>query len=92
MTQSLVLHHDEADGLSSGALTKLALDGLGLDTQLICIDKLYPEVVEDVEGDVQTQVFETRGEALYPFVESGPRVSVCSRRRSPGNCFAEGSA
>ncbi len=53
ITQSLVLHHDEADGLSSGALTKLALERLGLDTRLICVDKLYPEVVEDVEGGSQ---------------------------------------
>ena len=53
ITRSIVLHHDEADGLSSGALTKLALERLGLDTRLICIDKLYPEIVEDVEGGVQ---------------------------------------
>ncbi len=52
----MVLHHDEADGLSSGALTKLALEKLGLDTGLICIDKLYPEVVEDVEGGIQSVV------------------------------------
>ena len=56
ITQSLVLHHDEADGLSSCALTKLALERLGLDTRLICIDKLYPEVVEDVEGGTQNVV------------------------------------
>ena len=53
MTRSIVLHHDEADGLSSGALTKLALERLGLDTRLICIDKLYPEVVQDVQGGIQ---------------------------------------
>ena len=56
ITRSLVLHHDEADGLSSGALTKLALERLGLDTRLVCIDKLYPEVVEDVEGGIQSVV------------------------------------
>ncbi len=39
--------------MSSGALTKLALERLGCDTRLICIDKLYPEVVRDVEGAVQ---------------------------------------
>ncbi len=47
---AVVLHHDEADGLTSAALAKLALSGLGLETRLICLDKLYPEVVEDIEG------------------------------------------
>jgi len=47
--EAVVLHHDEADGLTSAALTKLALSRLGLETRLICLDKLYPEVVEDIE-------------------------------------------
>jgi single-stranded-DNA-specific exonuclease len=47
--EAVVLHHDEADGLTSAALTKLALSSLGLEMKLICLDKLYPEVVEDVE-------------------------------------------
>jgi single-stranded-DNA-specific exonuclease len=47
--EAVVLHHDEADGLTSAALTKLALSSLGLETRLICLDKLYPEVVDDVE-------------------------------------------
>jgi single-stranded-DNA-specific exonuclease len=49
--EAIVLHHDEADGLTSAALTKLALSSLGLETRLICLDKLYPEVVADVEKD-----------------------------------------
>ena len=48
--EAVVLHHDEADGLTSAALTKLALSSLGLNTRLICLDKLYPEVVKDVES------------------------------------------
>jgi len=48
--EAIVLHHDEADGLTSAALTKLALSSLGLSTRLICLDKLYPEVVKDVES------------------------------------------
>jgi single-stranded-DNA-specific exonuclease len=49
MREAIVLHHDEADGLTSAALTRLALSSLGLETRLICLDKLYPEVVADVE-------------------------------------------
>ena len=48
--EAVVLHHDEADGLTSAALTKLALSRLGLETRLICLDKLYPEVVTDIES------------------------------------------
>jgi single-stranded-DNA-specific exonuclease len=44
------VHHDEADGLCSGALVKVALERLGLKTSQICLDKLYPEVVQDVEA------------------------------------------
>ncbi|HVH16211.1 MAG TPA: hypothetical protein VNA15_10910, partial [Candidatus Angelobacter sp.] len=47
---ALVIHHDEADGLCSGALTKSTLETLGLETRLICLDKLYPEVVKEVES------------------------------------------
>jgi len=48
--EAVVLHHDEADGLTSAALTQLALSSLGLNTRLICLDKLYPEVVKDIES------------------------------------------
>ena len=48
--EALVLHHDEADGLCSGALTKIALEKIGLKTRLICLDKLYPEVVRDIQS------------------------------------------
>ncbi|TMI15410.1 DHH family phosphoesterase [Candidatus Bathyarchaeota archaeon] len=48
--EAVVLHHDEADGLTSAALTKLALSSLGLNTRLICLDKLFPEVIKDLES------------------------------------------
>lgn len=49
--KAVVLHHDEADGLTSAALTKIGLEHLGLETKLICLDKLYPEVVQALESD-----------------------------------------
>jgi single-stranded-DNA-specific exonuclease len=48
--EAVVLHHDEADGLTSAALTKLALTSLRLETRLICLDKLYPDVVNEIES------------------------------------------
>jgi len=50
LKDAVILHHDEADGLCSAALTKIAIKRLGIETRLICLDKLYPEVVRDVEG------------------------------------------
>src|SRR5207237_9873224 len=50
LKEAVVLHHDEADGLCSAALTKIAIEKLCIETRLICLDKLYPEVVRDVEG------------------------------------------
>jgi len=50
LKDAVILHHDEADGLCSEALTKIAIKRLGIETRLICLDKLYPEVVRDVEG------------------------------------------
>jgi single-stranded-DNA-specific exonuclease len=50
LREAVVLHHDEADGVTSAALTKIALSSLGAETRSICLDKLYPEVVRDVES------------------------------------------
>ena len=50
LKEGLIIHHDEADGLCSGALTKIALEKIGLKTRLVCLDKLYPEVVKDLES------------------------------------------
>ncbi len=50
LKDALIFHHDEADGLSSAALAKLTIERLGLKTQLVCLDKLYPEVVREAES------------------------------------------
>ena len=51
LKEAVILHHDEADGLTSAALAKLALERLSINTSLICLDKLYPDVVAGVEHD-----------------------------------------
>jgi len=50
LREAVVLHHDEADGLTSAALAKLAFEHLSMTTRLICLDKLYPEVIRNVEN------------------------------------------
>lgn len=40
-----LIHHDDADGLTSAAIAKRALEREGAETRLICIEKLYPDIV-----------------------------------------------
>jgi len=74
LKEAVILHHDEADGLCSAALTKLALEKLGIETRLICLDKLYPEVVKDVEGGSRRLVvFSDLGSGHVQLLESQNR-------------------
>src|SRR3989442_6264990 len=74
LKDALILHHDEADGLCSSALTKLAIEKLGIETRLICLDKLYPEVVKDVEGGSRRLVvFSDLGSGHVQLLESQNR-------------------
>jgi len=74
LKDALILHHDEADGLCSAALTKLAIEKLGIETRLVCLDKLYPEVVKDVEGGSRRLViFSDLGSGHVQLLESQNR-------------------
>ena len=74
LKDAVLLHHDEADGLCSAALTKIAIEKLGIETRLICLDKLYPEVVRDVEGGSRRLVvFSDLGSGHVQLLESQNR-------------------
>jgi len=74
LKDAVILHHDEADGLCSAALTKIAIERLGVETRLICLDKLYPEVVRDVErGSRRLVVFSDLGSGHVQLLESQNR-------------------
>src|SRR5260370_5985246 len=74
LKDAVILHHDEADGLCSAALTKIAIEKLGIETRLICLDKLYPEVVKDVEGSSRhLVVFSDLGSGHVQLLESQNR-------------------
>jgi len=71
LKDAVILHHDEADGLCSAALTKIAIEKLGIETRLVCLDKLYPEVVKDVEGGSRRLVvFSDLGSGHVQLLES----------------------
>jgi single-stranded-DNA-specific exonuclease len=44
----VLVYHDDADGLCSGAITKAALEREGYRIKAFCLEKVYPEVVEDI--------------------------------------------
>jgi single-stranded-DNA-specific exonuclease len=74
LKDAVILHHDEADGLCSAALAKLAIEKLDIETQLICLDKLYPEVVKDIEGGSRRLVvFSDLGSGHVQLLESRNR-------------------
>jgi single-stranded-DNA-specific exonuclease len=74
LKEAVILHHDEADGLCSAALTKLAIEKLGIETRLICLDKLYPEIVKDIEGGSRRLiVFSDLGSGHVQLLESQNR-------------------
>ena len=48
-----ILHHNDADGLSSGAILTRAFERRGFESQRVCLEKPYPAVLEkifDAEG------------------------------------------
>jgi len=40
-----IWHHDDGDGLASGAICRTLFQQAGFETRLICIEKIFPEVV-----------------------------------------------
>jgi len=47
----LIIHHDDADGLCSAAIIKKALEREGFTTKTICLEKLFPEVLEKLHQE-----------------------------------------
>ena len=44
----LLVHHDDADGLSSAATIKEAAEREGYAVRLLCLEKVYPEVIQSI--------------------------------------------
>jgi len=57
-TRDIVLvHHDDADGLCSGAIMKAALEREGYRVKAFCLEKIYPDVVEDLHKNKGGTIF-----------------------------------
>jgi single-stranded DNA-specific DHH superfamily exonuclease len=76
-SEVIVIHHDEADGLCSGAICKRMFEREGYSVRNLCLDKLFPEVVQDLHA---------RKGCLYVYADMGsahaPLISSCNRSRN----------
>ena len=52
-----LIHHDDADGLCSAAVTKTALEREGFAIRTLCLEKVYREVVADLHKRANQTIF-----------------------------------
>jgi single-stranded-DNA-specific exonuclease len=55
--ETTVVHHDDADGLCSAAITKRALEREGIRVNTFCLEKVYTEVIEDLHSKAGQTIF-----------------------------------
>ena len=55
--EAIIVHHDDADGLCSAARTKKAIEREGISTRTFCLEKVYPEVIEDLHSKSGKTIF-----------------------------------
>ena len=55
--EAMIIHHDDADGLCSAAITKRALEREEIKVKTFCLEKIYPEVIEDLHSKVGQTIF-----------------------------------
>jgi len=53
----ILVHHDDADGLCSAAITKAALEREDYGVRTFCLEKIYPEVIESLHKNVGRTIF-----------------------------------
>ncbi|MBW2443914.1 MAG: hypothetical protein PVI49_00720 [Desulfobacterales bacterium] len=61
-----IFHHNDADGLSSGAILTRAFERQGFEIQRLCLEKPYPQLLQ--------KVFEHKG-GLYVFTDLAGRIA-----------------
>jgi single-stranded DNA-specific DHH superfamily exonuclease len=48
--EAFIIHHDDADGLCSAAITKKMLEREGIRVRTFCLEKVYTEVIADLHS------------------------------------------
>lgn len=55
--EAIIVHHDDADGLCSAAITKKTLEREGIKVKTFCLEKVYTEVIGDVHSKSGQTIF-----------------------------------
>ena len=55
--EAIIVHHDDADGLCSAAITQKALEREGIRTKAFCLEKVYAEVIKDLHSKTGQTIF-----------------------------------
>jgi hypothetical protein len=55
--EAMIIHHDDADGLCSAAITKRALERENIKAKIFCLEKIYTEVIEDLHSKAGQTIF-----------------------------------
>jgi len=55
--EAMIVHHDDADGLCSAAITKRTLEREGIKVKTFCLEKVYTEVIEDLHSTAGQAIF-----------------------------------
>jgi hypothetical protein len=67
--EAVLIHHDEADGVCSAAIVKAALEAMGYSVKTLCLDKLFPEVLQQMFSEHNVVVFTDIGSAHVKKIE-----------------------
>ena len=57
--EATLVHHNEADGCTSAAIIKVALERKGYKINFLCIEKLFPQVLEKIHKQKGALIFYT---------------------------------
>jgi hypothetical protein len=55
--EAIIIHHDDADGLCSAAITQKALEREGIRAKTFCLEKVYTEVIADIHSKAGQTIF-----------------------------------
>ncbi len=83
----VLVYHDDADGLCSGAIVKTALERKGREVEPLCLEKAYPEVIENLHGGSnQVIIYSDIGSAHADFISecnSGRNLTIILDHHDP---------
>lgn len=73
----LTIFSDDGDGLASALLLKLLYDEIGVEYSFICLDKVYPDIITDIEAEnYDLMIFTDLGGAFYKYFGAGENIVI----------------